>query len=209
MTSTQPSTAVAQNERGRSRKKKKCQRESSSSSEESLERESSHWRGYTQRDRNRSSQPPKMPVFTGKSDLSWESFIYQFERTASRWNWDDKRKACRLLDCLSDAALEYARRVNTREGYETLRKLLKGCFSKKEVASSARRQLQFVRQGDTESLEEFAERVQFLTMDGFHHNTSNIMDQICTEECLRGCREKEAARYIIERNPKSINEVLK
>ena len=51
VTSTQPSTVVTQNEHGRSRKKKKCQRESSSSSEESLERESSRWRGYTQRDR--------------------------------------------------------------------------------------------------------------------------------------------------------------
>lgn len=151
-TLTHPSTVVAQNERGRSRKKKKCQRESSSSSEESLERESSHWRGYTQRDRSRSPQPPKMPVFTGKSDLSWESFIYQFERTASRRNWDETKKACRLLDCLSDVELEYAHRVSTREGYGTLRKLLKRRFSKKEEASSARRQLQFVRQGDTESL---------------------------------------------------------
>ena len=73
---------------------------------------------------------------------------------------------------------------------------------------SARRQLQFVRQGDTESLEEFAERVQFLTMDGFHHNTSDITDQIGTKAFLRGCREKEAVRYM-ERNPKSINEALK
>ena len=78
-----------------------------------------------------------------------------------------------------------------------------------EEASSARRQLQFVRQGNTESVEEFAEMVQFLTMDGFHHNTSDIMDQIGTEAFLRGCREKEAARYIIKRNPKSINEALK
>ena len=92
MTSTPPSTVVTQNERGMSRKKKKCQRESSSSSEESLERESSHLRGYTQRDRIQSPQPPKMPVFTGKSDLSWESFIYQFGWTASRGNWDDKKK---------------------------------------------------------------------------------------------------------------------
>jgi hypothetical protein len=134
-----------------------------------------------------------MPVFTGKSDLSWESFIYQFERTASRRNWDDKNKACRLLDCLSDVALEYTHRVNPREGYETLRKLMKRRFSIKEEASSARRQLQFVRR----SIEEFAERVQFLTMDGFHHNTSDIIDQIGTEGFLRGCREKQAARYII------------
>lgn len=86
---------------------------------------------------------------------------------------------------------------------------MKRRFSKKEKASSARRQFQFVRQGDTESLEEFTERVQFLTIDGFHHNTSDIMDQIGIEAFLRGCREKEAARYIIEGNPKSINEALK
>lgn len=65
-----------------------------------------------------------------------------------------------------------------------------------------------MRQGNTESLEEFSERVQFLTMDGCHHSTSDIMDQIGIEAFLRGCREKEAAHYIIEKNPKSINEEL-
>lgn len=52
-----------------------------------------------------------------------------------------RKKTGRLLDCLSDVALEYARRVSTREGYEILRKLLKRRFSKKEEASSTRRQL--------------------------------------------------------------------
>ena len=99
VTSTQPSTVVAQNERGMSRKKKKCQRESSSSSEESLERESSHWCAYTQRDRSRSPQPPKMPVFTGKSDLSWESFIYtSLSGQQAGGTGMTRKKACRLLN---------------------------------------------------------------------------------------------------------------
>ena len=194
--------------RGRSRKR--WQYDSSSSDDESLERESSRWKGTDTetRDRSRSPQPPKMPVFTGKGGLSWEGFIYQFERTANRRDWEDKKKICRFLDCLSEVALEYARRAHTST-YAELRKYMKQRFSKKEEASAARRQLQFVKQQEQESLEEFAERVQFLTMDGFDSKSGDVIDQLGTEAFLRGCREKDAARLVIEKNPRTINEALK
>lgn len=52
-------------------------------------------------------------------------------------------------------------------------------------------------------------RVHFLTLDGFYNNSGDVVDQIGTEAFLRGCHEKEAARYVIERNPRTINEALK
>ena len=192
----------------KSRTRKRCQRESSSSSGESLERESMRWRETSIRDKSRSPQPPKMPIFTGSGTLSWEAFIYQFERTSSRRNWDNDKKLCRFLDCLSEVALEYARRSHP-SSYEELRKYMKRRFSKKEEASSARRQLQYVRQMENESVEEFAERVHFLTMDGYFKSSTNIIDQIGTEAFLRGCKEKDAARIVIEKNPRTINEALK
>lgn len=173
-----------------------------------MERESSRWRNSTIRDRSRSPQPPKMPVFTGTGNLSWEAFIYQFERTASRRQWDNAKKMCRFLDCLTEVALEYARRSHITN-YEDLRKYMKRRFSKKEEASAARAQLQYVRQKDNETIEEFAERVQFLTMDGYYRSNDDIIDQIGTEAFLRGCQEKEAARIVIEKTPRSINEALK
>ncbi|CAG2220004.1 unnamed protein product [Mytilus edulis] len=171
-------------------------------------RESSRWKESHTRERSKSPQLPKMPVFTGSGNLSWEAFVYQFERTANRRNWDDAKKTYRFLDCLSEVALEYARRSHISR-YDDLRKYMKRRFSKKEEASAARRQLQYIRQLDGETVEEYAERVHFLTMDGYYRSNNDIIDQIGTEAFLRGCQEKEAARIVIEKNPRTINEALK
>ncbi|CAC5423882.1 unnamed protein product [Mytilus coruscus] len=154
--------------------------ESSSSSEDSLDRESSRWKESHTRERSKSPQLPKMRVFARSGNLSWEAFVYQFERTASRRNWDDAKKTCQFLDCLSEVALEYARRSHICK-YDELRKYMKRRFSKKEEASAAIRQL--------------------------HNN--DIIDQIGTEAFLRGCQQKETARIVIEKNPRAINEALK
>ncbi|CAC5415783.1 unnamed protein product [Mytilus coruscus] len=178
----------------RSRTKKQKERSHSSSSDSSLDREYSRWQENSgARDRSRSPQLPKM----------------QFERTAGRRQWENKKKVCRLLDCLADVALEYARKVNIDDDYKALRKALKQRFSKKDEPVSARRQLQFVRQQDSETLEEFAERVHFIEMDGYDKCDNSVIDQIGTEAFLRGCKDKEAARHVIEKNPESINKALK
>ncbi|CAC5420968.1 unnamed protein product [Mytilus coruscus] len=195
-------------ERQRGRVRKRCQRESSSSSEDSIDRESCRWKESYARERSKSPQLPKMPVFTGFGNLSWEAFVYQFERTASRRNWDDAKKTCRFLDYLSEVALEYARRSHISK-YDELRKYMKRRFNKKEEASAARRQLQYIRQLDGETIEEYAERVHFLTIDGYYRSNNDIIDQIGTEAFLRGCKEKEATRIVIEKNPRTINEALK
>lgn len=95
-----------------------------------------------------------MPVFTGTSNLLGGFYL------SVRTNWDESKKMCRFLDCLSEVALEYARRSH-------ISKYMQRRFNKKE-ASAARRQLQYIRQTDIETIEEFAERVHFLTMDGYY-----------------------------------------
>ena len=46
-------------------------------------------------------------------------FIYQFEQTAGRRQWENMEKVCRLLDCLADVDLEYTRMVNTNDDSKT------------------------------------------------------------------------------------------
>lgn len=150
-----------------------------------------------------------MQIVTGKGALTWDSFIYRFEWTASRRCWDETKKTSRLFDYLSDGALEFGRRAGSGRRYQELRRLPMHRFSRKEEPSSARRQFQYIMQLETETLEEYAERVHFLALDGFCNNSGDIVDQIGTEAFLLGCREKEAARYVIERNSRTINEALK
>ena len=104
--------------------------------------------------------------------------------------------------------MECARRSHIST-YDELRKYMKRRFTKKEEDSAARRQLQYIRQTEIETKEEFAERVHFLTMDGYYRSDYNIIDQIGTEAFLRGCQEKEAASIVIEIIPRTINDTLK
>ena len=117
---------------------------SSDSDDSSSERDTRHKKH--KRTRSRSPQPPKMSVFSGEGKSTWESFIFQFERIAKRRKWKTLKKVDRLFDCLSDTALEYANKLSCKDDYKKLKKEMKHRFSFKEAPTSARRQLQFVKQ---------------------------------------------------------------
>ncbi|CAC5420007.1 unnamed protein product [Mytilus coruscus] len=128
-----PQQQADSTDRSRKGQRKPKERGNSSSSDSSLEREYTRWQENSgARDRSRSPQLPKMQIFNGRGSITWEAFIYQFERTAGRRQWVNRKKVCRLLDCLADVALEYARKVNTDDDSKALRKALKQRFSKKD-----------------------------------------------------------------------------
>ena len=73
-----------------------------------------------------------------------------------------------IIRLLNRFALEYTRKVhNTSVEYNVLRADLRIRFSTKEAPVSARRQLQFMRQQESEPLEEFSQRIYFMALDGF------------------------------------------
>ena len=206
------STAVGsltpkQTDRGRTSKKHKRRRSSSSSSSEDT---MSKWAEISRsRSRSKSPQLHKLPVFKGTESPNWESFIYQFERIAAHRGWPAHKKTFRLLDCLSDVALEYARRINQNGDYKDLKRQLKQRFSRKEVPVLARRQLPFTKQYENEGVEEFAQRVYFLALDGYESCEGNMLEEIATETFLRGCRDKEAAMKAMDREPATLQKAVK
>ncbi|CAC5363460.1 unnamed protein product [Mytilus coruscus] len=122
-----PQQQADSTDQSRKGQRKPKERGNSSSSDSSLEKEYTRWQENSgARDRNRSPQLPKMQIFNGRGSITWEAFIYQFERTAGRRQWENRKKVCRLLDCLADVVLEYARsKVNTDDDSKALRKALK------------------------------------------------------------------------------------
>jgi hypothetical protein len=54
-------------------------------------------------------------------------------------------------------------------------------FSTKEAPVSARRQLQFMRQQESEPLEEFSQRIYFMALDGFDKGNPEFVYQIAME----------------------------
>ena len=105
--------------------KKLTRRYSSSSTDSSYGQQSESLSSDSSRCRSKGPQHPKMSTFDGTGKPSWESFIYQFERTANRRHWRNRRKTGRLLDCLKDIALECARKVNKDDDYDSLRMKIK------------------------------------------------------------------------------------
>lgn len=165
-----------------------------------------HSRKYDKSQRRRSPPTPKLPTFNG--DGNWDSFIFQFERLADRYKWNERKSRERLLDCLKDKALEFAKEIRSRD-YNKVKKNLSRRFSRKEAPIAARRQLMSIRQKEGESLEEYSQRVQFLCMDGHPEAREETIDQISVEAFLRGCRDKEAAKSAMEKNPHSVYKALK
>ena len=153
-----------------------------------------------------SPQRPKLEVFKGEGN--WETFIFQFERLAQRCGWDEGESCDRLLDCLGGKALEFVSEQRITS-YKHLRKQLTRRFGSREQPISARRQLQYVRQKEGESLEEFSQRVHFLAMDGYPGARETTIHQMAIEAFLRGCRDKDAARVAMDKEPRDVYKALK
>jgi competence ComEA-like helix-hairpin-helix protein len=185
---------------------------SSSSSSSGTDTESdseTDGRRRRRRKRSRSPQLPKMSVFTGDSKLTWESFIFQFERISDRHGWKTSKKVDKLIDCLSGSALEYVNRMGVGHDFKKLKKALKHRFSCKDAPMAARRQLQFIKQKEEESLEQFSQRTYFLTLDGYSTAGDKTIQQLSIETFLRGCRDKEAAKAAMEKEPRTLHKALK
>lgn len=73
----------------------------------------------------------------------------------------------------------------------------------------ARRQLPFTKQLENENVEEFAQRVYFLALDGYESCEENMIEEIATETFLRGCRDKEATMMTMDKEPTTLQKAVK
>ncbi|CAG2208013.1 unnamed protein product [Mytilus edulis] len=133
--------------------------------------------------------PPKLAIFDGKSE--WKPYFMQFNHIARKYEWSNEQKLDRLIECLRDKALKF---VSTRQ--ETVQK------------DYDMRQLQEVRQFVDESIEEFAERIQELATDGYLNTPENVVDTIAVDAFLKGCTDKKAALFAMEKDPNTMDQAL-
>ena len=159
------------------------------------------------RQRSKSPTRPKMPTFSGKEN-NWESFIYQFDRIAERQGWSNAKKGSRLVDSLSDRALEYTVKLRLVE-YGDLVRCLERRFNVKDPPSVARRRVTTARQKEDESIEDFSQRIYFLTADAYPEARQRTVNEIAVESFLRGCRDKHAAEITLDKEPVNVEEALR
>ena len=175
-----------------------------SSSDESTEER--HKRKHYRR-RKRSPLPPKMTVYKG--DNTWDSFIFQFKRTAKRYDWSSRKKVDRLVDCLGGKALEYVRELHLERDFKQMVKKLTRRFGVKDAPGTVRRELALLTQEETETLEEFSQRVHFKVMDGFPGAKERTIEQLAVEHFLKGCTDRKAASIAMDKNPSKIHRAVK
>ena len=111
----QPSRASQRTCRSSSR----CRRRTSSSSSEGARSPSA---GASGRRRRKSPPLPKPQMFSGKAG-EWNSFIFQFAKTARYYGWNQHDKADRLLASLRGKAVDFIWKKprEVQDDYQTLR----------------------------------------------------------------------------------------
>ena len=82
-------------------------------------------------------------------------------------------------------------------------------FDIKADPSVIRKEMFLVKLDSNETLEEFAQRVQFMAMDAHPGAKEETIQQISVEVFLRGLPDKEAARSSSDKCPKTIQKALK
>ena len=94
---------------------------------------------------------PKSLLYTGDGKLTWDNFIFQFERTATNRKWSDKEKFNYFFDCLSDRVLEYTWKIKHDDKYKKLKKKMSERFNIKTDPSVIHKEMFLVKMGSEET----------------------------------------------------------
>ena len=160
--------------------------------------------------RGRRAPPlPKLPTFHGKQP-DWQGFLFQFRELARAGKWSTREKHDRLLACLKGKAVAYiqSRPRSEQRDYYTLRDTLNKRYGLVELPTTARRQLQSLKQEETETLDDFADRVLIKAAEGFPDVSDQVLQGLAVENFLRVYRDKAAAFTAAEQNPDTLNEAM-
>lgn len=184
--------------------------DTASSSASDSDEEARHPRRDYRNDRRRSPPPPKMDTFHGNSE-DWNSFLFQFRQVCKSCKWSDRTKRDKLMACLRGKAIDYVskRPSSVRKDYHKLLKDLKKRYGKTDTSSASRKELQSLRQEETETVEEFADKTYAMTLEAFPKAAGSLIQTLAVDTFLRGCRERQAALMTMERRPKTISKAIK
>ena len=197
-----PSRASQRTRRSSSRWRR---RTSSSSSEGSR----SPSAGASGRRWRKSPPLPKPQMFSGKAG-EWNSFIFQFAKTARYYGWNQHDKADRLLASLRGKAVDFIRKKprEVQDDYRTLRDTLEQSIGKLEHPTAARHQLSYVRQEEGESIEDFADRILTKVKEAYPGIDVEMEQDLAKEAFLRGCQNRSAAYAAAEKDPETLQDAL-
>ncbi|KAH3797518.1 hypothetical protein DPMN_151099 [Dreissena polymorpha] len=152
---------------------------------------------------------PKALIYDGRG--SWQAFMTKFEKYAGIFEWEDREKRDYLCLCLTDKASEYYALVMDREvelGYHEVVDKLERRFGYRDLPETARVTFCSARQGEEESVDDWADRVLTLAGKAYRDLPEAYMLQESILRFCMGAREKEAGEQVINQRPVSIEQAI-
>ena len=152
---------------------------------------------------------PKALEYGGRG--RWQAFLTKFEKFSSIFEWEDRAKRDYLCLCLTDKASEYYALVMEREvdlSYLEVVDKLERRFGYRDLPETARVTFSSARQGEHESVDDWADRVLPLACEAYRDLPEASMLQESIVRFCMGAREKEAGELVINQRPASIEQAI-
>ena len=152
---------------------------------------------------------PKTLVYNGRSN--WQAFQLKFSRFAevSEWTADECRDC--LLQCLTDKALQYGAMLLKRQPSLPYRKLLQSLerrFGVEELPAAAQAKFNQTFQEKSESLEEWADRVQTIATEAFRQLPESYSNQQVIARFCQGLHDTEAGHSVFMKSFSTLDEAM-
>ena len=153
---------------------------------------------------------PKMDTFDG-NPVSWDGFYCNFKFYSASHRWSDDTKLEKLRACLRGKAVQFIQKkpryVHT--SYRDLIHALKKRYSIRDPPSTVRKGLHGIKQLETESIKEFADRVYENVTDGYPDAGDEMVQSIAVDHFLTGCKDRQAAMIANMLPPRTISQAMK
>lgn len=151
----------------------------------------------------------KTPTYDGSG--RWQSYFLQFKTVMHMHGCSDKHlMAGKLVESLRGRALDFI--VNLSDGmradFEALCGQLEDRFGGQIHAPIVRANLHSCVQMADESLDDFAERIQKLAVDGYPGMQDKWIQCLAVDVLLKGCIDKRAAFLTMDKEPGTMSEAL-
>ena len=154
---------------------------------------------------------PRLPIFNGKGNTTWEAFSIQFRMLADRYRWPSHRQAEELFLCLKDEALAYASNL----GHETRNDVIKfhmamfQRFGDHTLPETYRLQLKSIHQKPEESVREFSARIGTAMTKAYPGlEDEQLKAELATGALVNGLNDQNVAYEVAIKRPKTLESAV-
>ena len=151
----------------------------------------------------------KIPTYDGK--VKWDIYEEQFRRISRKCGWGKEAKLDNLVQHLRDDALTFYGTLSRRDrkNYSFVKGAMRERFNQRNPPTTARRELQSLRQNIDETLESFAQRCQALARDGFSGDSERTIERAAMDAFLNGCSDRRAALLAGEKDLHTMRDLVR